>query len=495
MKGKTLGIVCTLLAGCAVGPNYRPTTPNTARITELPSAAAQTSVQPGSPPSDWWTGFDDPVLNELLTRAWKSNFDVQEAAARYQVAVARIDEARSGFWPSVSTSDSVGRERLSQLSSPTLEPLIASPTVLSFGLNWELDLFGRIRRNIEAAHADAASLAAAQQDMRRLITAEVANAYFDLRESQQQVAALEQLQVIERRSASIVGVLSDAGRATKFDRLRVDGSLQETIAGIPPYLAQARAARDRLATLTAMPLDAALIVSLEQFRTLTVPAALVVDDPASLLRRRPDVRVAERDLAAATARIGVAAADLFPQVTLSGVIGWGALAPAQLFQSTSRMWGGNAALAWTPLDAGGLRARVREAGANATMVLAHYDKVVTTALEEADQALENYRQAQARFQASAAALTDSEQALTLAQELYRQGKVNLLELLEAQRSELQTKQSLIAAEHRVAYDIVAVYTAFAGGVDSPPSLLVRGDGTTGRSINGQRSGSPKSFQH
>ncbi|ALK32913.1 efflux transporter outer membrane subunit [Burkholderia plantarii] len=467
------------LTGCTVGPDYHRGLPDTARLARLPSSTpvaavangavgGTASIQPGVPVTRWWTDFDDAALNRFVARAWRANYDLRATEANYAAALAGVAEARSAGLPELSAGASIARARTSTLTSNTGVPEVGSPTLASAGIDWELDLFGRIRRGIEAARADAQASADARDDLRRLVVAQVAMAYLDLREAQQQYAEVARERELARRIATLVAARERVGRVGRLDVVRAAGQAADVEARLEPLAARVRARRDRLATLTALPLDAPEILALERPVPVRAPGFVLADDPAGLIGRRPDVREAERRLAAQTARIGVASADLYPRISLSGLLGLGALSPNQLYETASKLWSGGAALSWQFLDGGALRARVRAAGARADAALADYDRAVTAALEEADVALDAYLHEAARNGALREADRDAAQAEALADAQYRAGRIDLLDWLDVQRTRLQSAQAYTESSYTLSRRVVDVYTAFAGGLDVPP---------------------------
>lgn len=463
-----VGTICSI-AGCAVGPDYRRSMPDTAALKQLPSAVGQSDIRSGVPVPQWWMGFDDPVLNQLIVRSWNANYDIGAAASRYESAIATVTEAGAAALPELSVSGAISRAKTSTLTSMTGIPTISSPTLVGGELDWELDLFGRIRRGIEAARADARASAEARDDMRRLVTSQVAVTYIELREAQQQYADVRVERDIAARTAELVSEREAAGRANRFDVDRANTQLNQVDARLAPLDASIRAMRDRLATLTALPLDAPDLAALDRPVPVRVPDFVMTDDPAGLLSRRPDVWMSEQQLAAQTARIGVATADLYPRITLSGLIGLGSLSPGQIYNVGSKFWSGGAAMSWSLFNGGALRARVRAVSGQADAALAEYDKTVTTALEEADVALESYVHEKARNESLRKANDNAYEALTLAQVQYRDGRIGLLDLLDIQRTHVQTDQAFTESSYALARDIVLVYTAFAGGLDVPAS--------------------------
>ena len=335
-----------------------------------------------------------------------------------------------------------------------------------FAALWELDLFGRVRRGAEAAAADADAAAADLRDAQVLVAAEVARSYLDLRGAQKRLRVARANLEFQRETLNLTRVRLDLGRGSELDVASAAARLSATEASVPPLVAAEAAAAHRLAVLLGLrpgALDAELVPR-ELPPHLTT---LAVDSPEALLRRRPDIRAAERELAAATARIGVAKADLFPQLTLNGFIGFIAGDAGELGESTSRAWSFSPVLSWAGLDRG-VRARIVAAEARAAGALAVYDRTVLLALEETETAFVTYTQSRARLAAAIDESTASRRAAELARVQYREGALDFLRLLDAERTALQAEDGLATAETDLNRSVVAIYRALGGGWEAAP---------------------------
>ncbi|NYE27615.1 NodT family efflux transporter outer membrane factor (OMF) lipoprotein [Rhodanobacter sp. K2T2] len=455
------------LAGCAVGPDYVAKDSSLALPTAFPSIASA-DLRVSSQPSRWWEGFNDAILNDLVDRAWSANFDVRSASAHLESALAEVRATKGEFFPSLSADESIGRSRQSELTSTTGTPDTATPTTASLGLSWQLDLFGRIRRSVELANADASAQERARDDMRRLIVGQVVRTYAELRGNQ------EELQLARERASdaqvlcTITEVDGAAGRASAQDVALARANVASIQADIPSLEARVRSALDHLASLVAVKLDDPLMAELARPQSLSVPVFVTVDTPSDLLKRRPDVRAAERKVAAATARIGIQTADLYPDLSIGGVLGFGALAPRRLGSDASRLWSGGVDVSWTPFNGGATRARIRAAGAAADAALADYDKTMAVALEEADVAINEYVTAAHRDKLISQSSQEVSNVYAVRKAEFEAGRASRRSLLSAGQDDRIARSSAVGARTDLELRIVDMYTAFAGGMDAPP---------------------------
>jgi multidrug efflux system outer membrane protein len=425
-------------AGCATRAS-RHTAPAPARA-ELPALdPALFSASPYDP--RWWAEFEDPALTALEAAALEVNHDIRIAVARLAQARAVFDDTRLDRYPTVTAGASVDRREQAQPGFSD-EPVDTTTYRAGFDAIWELDLFGRVRSAVRAAAADAEAYEATLDDVRVLVAAEVARAYFELRGLQHRLAVAERSLENQRQTLRLTELRRDA-------------------ASLPPLRAAIAAREHRLAVLTgARPGALAVDVSPRAYPPLA--KALPVGDPAELLKRRPDVRAAERRLAAAAAREGVAYAELFPRVTLSGFLGLVAGRGSLFGTSDSRAWAVTPALQWAAFDLGSARARLRGAEAGTRESLAIYQQTVLTALEEASNAFVGYREQQQRLLKLHDQARESARAADIARVRYREGVTDFLNLLDAERTELAAQDAVAAAEADVFTGAVAVYKSLGG---------------------------------
>ena len=462
MRYALLVTVAALLGACAVGPDYR--APETAAT---PFVAAQTAPVEQEPfEAAWWEQFQDPVLDSLIERALTDDLDLRIALARVEEARAVLGGARRDRWPGVSAevarSESKGQQPGFTTDRVEVESYDAGLATL-----WELDLFGRVRRGVEAAGAEAGAALADLHDAQVLVAAEVARNYVELRGAQKRLRVARQNLGYQRETLDLTRVRLELGRGSELDVASAAARLSATEATIPPLVAAETIAANRLAVLLGER-PGALAAELAFQEVAPHLTTLAVDSPAALLQRRPDIRAAERALAAATARIGVAKADLFPRLTLSGFIGFVAGDADELGESTSRAWSLSPVLSWAGFERG-TYARVLVAEARAEAALAAYELTVLRALEETENAFTIYGTERQRLQAVLEQATASRRAAELARIQYREGALDFLRLLDAERTLLQAEDEVAAAEANLNAAVVLIYKALGGGWEAAPA--------------------------
>jgi multidrug efflux system outer membrane protein len=410
----------------------------------------------------WWSQFEDPVLDTAITKALAANHDVRIAAARVEQARAFTDEVQRDRYPTVTVGAAVDR-RDQAIPGFADEPRAVSTYSAGFDAFWELDLFGRVRSQLRAAEANAQSFEASLSDVRVRVVGEVARNYFELRGLQQQLAVAEQSLTNQRETLRITTVRRDAGIGEEQDvasaAARV-AAIEATIPGLRGALAQRE---HRIAVLVGER-PGALVLDLAPRPYPSLARALAIGDPGEILRRRPDVRVAERRLASVTALEAVAAAELYPRITLSGFLGFIAGRGSLFGSADSRAWAVTPALSWAAFDLGSARARLRGAGGATQEAVAAFEQTVLTALEDTATSLSRYREEQQRLVRLVDQARESARAADIARTRYREGAVDFLTLLDAERTELQARDSVAQAEAGVFTSVVAVYKALGGGV-------------------------------
>src|ERR1700723_2880311 len=385
----------TALSGCAVGPNYhRPETPVDAHFANAgePGLAAGDSVE------RYWTGFADPLLNSLIEDALAHNKDLGVAEANLRDARAAKRLAGFDQYPTVTLAGSYTHNLDAQQQLPGIDQHDRKFDTAQgeFDGLWELNLFGRVRRNVEAARADVGASAATLRDARVSVIAEVARDYFILRGLQDQLALTERNADNELSTAKLTQTRLEAGRGNELDTSRAEAQWQTTLASIPSLQASIATTMYRLSVLTGRQ-PTALGERLSPLAPMpTLPTLNAIGTPEQLLRRRPDVRVAERRLAAATARIGVAMGDLFPKVTLTGDVGYLGPTFGDFGASEGRFYSFGPSITWAAFDLGRVRARIGSARALTDAALAAYEGAVLGALEDTEGALITYGRSQTR---------------------------------------------------------------------------------------------------
>jgi outer membrane protein, multidrug efflux system len=416
MTALLLGAVLT---GCEVGRNYhQPETPVDSHFT----GAQQPGLTENDAVEKYWTGFGDDVLDSLITDAIAHNNDL--AAAEANLRAARAARRLAGFdlFPTVTLAGSYTHNLDAQQQLPGVDQHDREFDTADAGFQglWELDLFGRVRRNVEAARADVGVARATLQDARVSVIAEVARDYFVLRGLQDQLALTGRNADSQYASLKLTRVRLEAGRGNELDTSRAEAQWQTTLASIPTLEASIATTVYRLSVLTGRQ-PAALSTRLAPQPIPALPPLNSIGTPEQLLRRRPDIRLAERRLAGATARIGVAAGDLFPKVTLIGSIGYLAPTFGEFGQSDARFFSAGPSVTWAAFDLGRVRARIGSAEAQTDAALANYQAAVLNALEDTEGALVSYGRSQVRRDALQVAATASDKASDLARRRFEGG--------------------------------------------------------------------------
>ena len=462
--------LCACLIGAAgckmVGPDYRG--PSASAVVNAPAAqgaflsASGSAFSLGAVPNAWWHLYDSPALDALVKEALAANTDLREARANLERSGALLQEARARRQPSVEINVDPSYQQLSPesyLHSGSLAPSGLYDT--GIGVSYDVDLFGRLRRAVEAARADDEAVKAAYDLAKVNVAAETARAYADVCNAGEELAVARHSLQLQVRSTAVTRRLLDAGRAPMLDFTRSSGLVEQIRSNIPKLDAQRTNAQYRLAALTGRP-PAEYPRSVESCSEAPHSSQPIpVGDGAGLLRRRPDVREAERLLAAATARIGVATADLYPSVTLGVSVGSTGALTDFLTSPTNRYaiglgihWQANQSLA---------RARIAAANAAARLALARFDGVVLAALRDTESALTTYAHDLQRAADLTAAQARAREAEQEAERLYRGGKIDFLSLLDAQRTLDSADETLAALHAEVATDQVAIFLTLGGG--------------------------------
>jgi len=460
-------ILAVWIGGCAVGPDYqRPVTPEPATFgTDIGNSS-------GPVETEWWRGFNDPRLEHLIEQASTGNPDLRIATARLREARELWTLARFDFAPTARAGASYRNSQASAGSiafNPRLDRALRHNEIYRAGFDatWELDLWGRVRRSVEAARATVEAVDANRDDVLVALRAEVAVNYLELRGLQAQLVVARGNATNQTDTLRLAEALRDGGQGTQFDVARAQSLLSTTLAAIPPLESDLAQAAHRLAVLCGLP-PATLRDELSHPAPIPRrPDILSIGNPRELLRRRPDVRAAERSLAAATARIGVETADLFPSVTFNGSIGFEANRLSRFDQTGTDAWGFGPQLSWAALDLGRVRQRIRAADARAEGALAIYEKTVLLALEETENGLVALAQEERRLTHLQAAELSALEAVTLARQRYRDGIADFISVLDAERTLLSLQDQRVTSETRAASRLVAVYKSLGGSRSTP----------------------------
>jgi multidrug efflux system outer membrane protein len=453
-------LLAALLAGCAVGPDYRE--PGLALPAQFAGAEAPRYGSEEADLAAFWTVFDDATLSRLVQESLLANHDLRIALARLNEARALRGQARLDLGPTITAGGGYTDQRLAADSAiggvRDVEGYDAG-----FDALWELDFFGRNRRALQAADAELGAAQAALFDTQVSVAAELTRSYFELRGNQQRLLVAQRNVANQAETLELTRARLEAGTGTELDTSRAQAQLAATRALIPPLEAAIARAIHRISVLTGRA-PAELTAELAPARDLpAVPEFTPVADPAVLLRRRPDIRVSERRLAAATARIGVAVADLFPRVTFTGSVGFAAADIDALGESGSGTHLIAPGISWAAFDLGRVRARIAAARARGEAALAEYEQTVLRALQEAEDALVTHARSRERLLQLTEAAQASGTAARLARLRYENGVVDFLQVLDAERSLLEAEDSLAQGQAEAATSLVALYKALGGG--------------------------------
>lgn len=473
--------VLMLLGACTVGPSYTP--PN---IAVPPSyGSPQSQAAPATDIAAWWRAFGDPVLDGLVSRALAGNLDVQQAAARVREARAQEMATRRSGDPQVNASAQAAYNRLSENALPSALAGLAgggsgqpgsggalglpgegfTTFQAGFDASWELDLFGGRRRANEAARARTEGAIWSRRDAEVTLAAEVANNYQQYRALQRRIAVADETITAERELLDFIRVRTSKGLVTTLDERRQERDIDQQVAGREDLAAQAQARVHALSILLGLA-PASLSTELAAAppaapAIVEVPAGL----PSDLLQRRPDIRAAERQLAAATADIGVATADLYPKFSLTGALQLASRALSNLFETDSIQANGSGRLSLPLLGLGEKKATIRVREAQAQEALIRYQSGVLGALRDVEDALTRLDADRRRIGNLRASAASAQDAADTAAVRYRNGLTAYLDVLEARQTLFAARDALAQAEAAAAQDVVALYKALGGGWD------------------------------
>jgi NodT family efflux transporter outer membrane factor (OMF) lipoprotein len=473
MRGLHGGCFLLILGclGCSVGPNYH------APKSVMPPAWLEgANVGVDSQPAElarWWTEFNDPLLNSLVERAAQSNLDLFVAEARIREARAVLGATGAELWPTLDVQGAYSRIRTSEnaFAAGRLAPqgggnLEQNLFRTGFDSSWEIDIFGSTRRRIEAAEA---ILDASVEEWRSVLVTllgDVAKNYIDWRGWQRRLTVAQANLRAQQETSRLTKVRFDAGLASEIEVAQAAGQASLMAAQIPPLESALKQTAYRLDVLLGGQPGMLWGELAPQAPIPALPPAAHVGLPTELLRRRPDIRRAERQLAAATAQIDAATADLYPKFSLTGAFGLQSISATDWFSGGSRFWSIGPTISWPIFDAGKIRANIEVRNAQQEQALGLYEKSVLTALGDVESALVNYSNEQSRYRSLLAAAAANRRAVELANELYRQGLVAFLNVLDAERALYATENDLAQSEANMASNLVALYKALGGGWDT-----------------------------
>jgi NodT family efflux transporter outer membrane factor (OMF) lipoprotein len=477
------------LAACKVGPNFTPPQPTMPEEYAGVKNAADGGPAPvpstASPPASfWWRQFHDPQLDRLEERAAAGNLDLKAAFLRIVEARIQLQSARAQGLPSLNASASYSREQLGLAgilksqhingSSPATDALISSLETpvnlyqLGFDASWELDLFGKVRRSVEAADARSAGAVESRNDLLVSLEAEVAQDYFQLRAGQMLRRTIADQIAAQREVFDLTQNRQQHGLAVESDVQSARAQLSTLQSELPPYEQSIATSRHALAVLTGQTPEAMDAEFGDAGDLPAVPALIPVGLPSTLARRRPDIRQSEAALHAATAQIGVSVASLYPDISLTGTIGLRNLSPGYLFDWDSKFYTFGPGISIPIFHGGALDANVRLSRAQAAESALNYHKTVLNALEEVEDGLTNLHQDAARTASLRDTVTADQRALDVDLDAYRHGFITYVTVLTVQIQMIQAREQLAQALLAQNTDLVKLYKAMGGGWEEAP---------------------------
>jgi outer membrane protein, multidrug efflux system len=451
-----------VFCGCAtVGPDYvKPDISMSQKWNSPLKDGLKDGTQDKDVLASWWTVFNDPELTSLIQRAAANNLDLKKAEARVREARARRGIAKAGYYPTVDASGSGNRNSTSgDAGGGTTSNLFS----LGFDANWELDVFGGVRRSVEAAEASLQSSEESKRDVLVSLMAEVALNYLDARTYQARIAAMESNLKSQDETLQLTEWRYQAGLTDELAVQQAKYNRETTLSEIPPLRTSLEEAANRIAVLLGEQPGRVHGEIMKQQPIPETPSDIAVGVPADVLRQRPDVRKAERDLASQTAQIGVATAELYPKFTLDGSIGLEALEIDSLFSAGNQTAGGGGIISWRIFEAGSIRQNIKVQTTLQEQYLCDYETAVLKALEEVENALVAYAQEQDRKKSLDKAVQSAQLVVKLAQFKYQSGLTDFTDVLVAERSLLSLQDDLAQSEGNITMNVVRLYKALGGG--------------------------------
>jgi len=454
--------VLFFVSGCiSVGPDYIRKDP---KVPQNWHARLDSGLIPGSMKPEilsmWWRTFKDDELISLEKRALKTNLDLKDALARIREARARRGISQAGFFPFLDSNDSAKKHKISENSGTGKIVKLYS---LGFDSNWELDIFGGVRRSVEAYQAELEAAKESLHDVMVSLLAEVARNYIEVRTYQNRLASLEKNIQVQK---DIYRLNISKYRAGTIDRLPLEQSLynlEQTRSRLSVLQTGLEEAKNRIAVLLGES-PGMVHEELSVCESIPVPPeTIVVGVPAETLRQRPDIRKAERELAAQTARIGVATADLYPKFRLNGTLGLESISTGNLLAYSSRTWSFGPSVSWNIFDAGKIRQNISVQNAIQAQAMVKYKATVLKAQEEVENVIVAYSKEQHRKAYLAGAVAAARHAFKLSMDKYKAGIAGFDDVLEAQRTLVRLEDDLLESKGNVAMDLVRLYKALGGG--------------------------------
>ena len=439
----------------------------------VPAAfALQQGMTQEQPVADWWAQLNDAQLNQLINAALQQNHSIRIAQASLAESRALLRESKLDRYPTVQASATGSRQRQSADVVGDQGSRISEVYQAGFDASWELDIFGRVRNGVKLSKAQLAAREADLQAAHVSIAAEVASAYISLRGNQYLLDVALRNVLNQQETLQLTQRFEDVGRGDQLDVARAEAQLELTRSTIPVLSARVNVALNRIGVLTGAPTET-LKQELTQVKSLPqIPASFAVGNPADLLKRRPDVRRAEQALAGAVAEYNIRVADMYPSVTFTGGLGYFSTDWTRLGNSGTDTFFFAPRIQWAAFDLGRVNAQIDAADARTQARIAEFEQQVLVALEETDNALQNFSRQEERRSGLQRALSASNQAAEIASKKYELGSGDFLTVLDAQRSQLVVSAELAQSDMQVLLDLVAVYKSLGGGWDLTASTAV-----------------------
>lgn len=487
--------VSAVISGCKVGPDYAPPMSSTPQgfthVNETGFIKKSGVSQERTPEAAWWRTLGDESLNTLVDRAVQRNLDLRLAQSRVVEALAERGVIAADALPTVDANSSFTRSRRSEKVNTFPGSQVMNDFSAGFSANWEIDFWGRVARGVEAADADIESAVENRRDTMVTLLAEVARNYVELRGFQRRLEIARKNIKLQQDTLDLTQARFDAGLTSEVDVAQSKSLLASTQATIPTLDAGVQRSIHRISVLLGEQ-PTSLLEELSPAAAIPpVPSQVMIGVPSELLRRRPDVRRAERDLAAATARVGVATADLFPRFSLTGSFGFESKTVQSLAEPGARFWSFGPAVRWPIFQGGRVRANIAVQNARVDQALTRYEQTVLNCFEDVENALTNYTREQARMASLQESFAANQRAFDLATQLYSNGLADFLRVLDSQRALFASEDALIDSERAVTSNLVALYRALGGGwqagetIAQPPASAAAAPEPSRRTVPGE----------
>lgn len=462
--GLSLSAALFFIAGCAVGPDYKQP------VMELPQDYASSTIA-DSNEQKWWTVFDDPDLNGLIEEAIANNRDIVAAVYRIDASRALRDYASGEYYPNIDATGSYQRSKLSkdgQIQTPTT-PKATNIYSAGFDFLWEIDLFGRIKRTVESADAYYQASVEDYHDVMITMLAEVARNYIELRTTQARIAYAENNVATQQKTLELTQNLYQSEIVSELDVRQAEFNLANTQAEIPSLHTAETANLNRLAVLVGQ-MPGQLKSKLAPYTNLPQIEDVNITLPTDLLRQRPDIRRAERQLASQTARIGIATSDLYPSLQLSGYFHIQSRTFSGLGNINNKAYSFGPGIGWNIFDGNRIKNTIKVEEAATNELLANWQNTVLSAVEDANNAMSSYTNGQMRTQSLDDSVKASLRSVEIVESLYKNGLTDFQNVLDTQRSLFVQQDKLASSEGQLLTDIVRIYKSFGIGWDNIPEI-------------------------